>query len=264
MSCRCRCHLGGAYPSCDTGTEQPGGALSCSPCDGGRAVPAGQGISPCRYPGCRDGDGNPRLTQRTFCDRCENRYRKLIDWLVLDYVVLKRDMPAPTANPGAGSGHQSQKSKTFGHPAEWASDTAGDIAAWLNWTEDHVRDVSGHEPPPHPGVREISRVRHAYLYLTTPAQFDTLCMFDAAEDVAIEVNDLHRKVRTALGYTRGVQSLPTPCPWCDTAALVRDVGQVECRECGKVVGEKLYPWLTGWIIDQLIEQYDTQRAEKLA
>ena len=40
MSCRCRCHLGGAYPSCDTGTEQPGGALSCSPCDGGRAEPS--------------------------------------------------------------------------------------------------------------------------------------------------------------------------------------------------------------------------------
>lgn len=264
MPCTCRCHSygPGANITCDTGTEQPGGNLSCSPCDRGRGVPAGAGISPCRYPGCRDGDGNPRLTQRTFCDRCENRYRKLIDWLVLDYVVLKRDMPAPTANPGAGSGHQSQKSKTFGHPREWASITSAEIAESLNWAEDGLREVNGHEPPPHPGVREAGRVAHAHRYLT--AQFDALCRYDAAEDTAIELNDLHRKVRTALGYTRGVQSLPTPCPWCDTAALVRDVGQVECRECGKVVDEKLYPWLTGWIIDQLIEQYDTQRAEKLA
>lgn len=222
-------------------------------------------ISPCQFPGCTDNEGNPRLTDRTFCEQSERRYRRLLDWIVLDWVLLRTDLPTPVALPNNdGSDHQSPKSKIFGHPAEWASVTASEIASSLNWAEDALRDDAGHEPPPHPGVWEQGRVGHAWRYLTTPAQFDRLCTFDAAVDTAVELNDLHRKIRRMLGQTRIVQRLPTPCPWCDTAALVRDVGSIECRDCGKLIDEMHYDWLAGWIIDRLIEDYDTRGAVKLA
>lgn len=218
-------------------------------------------MGPCQYPNCKDKDGSPHLTQETFCDACQRRYRKLIDWLVLDWVLLRTDLPKPVVIGDATSATPS-KSKTFGHPAEWASVTSAEIADALNWAEDALREYQGHEPPPHPGVRESGRVAHAYRYLTD--QFTAACDFDAAVDTAVDFYDLHRKVRRALGYTRIVQWLPTPCPWCDTAALVRDIGRVECRECGKVVDEKHYGWFAGWIVDQLIEDYDTLKAAELA
>ncbi len=212
-------------------------------------------IGPCQYPRCRDADGNPRLTQATFCDSCQRRYRKLLDWIVLDYTLLRHDLPAPVRLEADGSDHAAPKSKSFGHPAEWASIKAAEIADSLNWAEDGLRDLLGHEPPPHPGSREVGRVAHAYRYLTD--QFAALCNYDAAADTAIELAELHHKVRRMLGYTRIVQLLPTPCPWCDTAALVRDVGSIECRECGKTVTETHYDWLANYLIDAIIDAYDT-------
>src|ERR1700743_1116471 len=36
-ACSCRCHVhSGSFTSCDIGSEQPGGLLSCTPCNGGR------------------------------------------------------------------------------------------------------------------------------------------------------------------------------------------------------------------------------------
>lgn len=214
-------------------------------------------VGPCRFPRCSRGDaGNPQLiTTGTFCEPCQRRYRRVLDWVVLDYSMLKRDMPLPARLPDDGNA-PAGRSKTFGHPAEWASVTAAQIADSLNWAEDHLRDVQHHEPPPHPGVAEGRRVAHAYRYLT--AQFGALCTYEAAPDTAAELSDLHHHVRRVLGYTRYVQHLPTPCPWCDVAALVRDVGNVECRECGRVIDEKHYGWLAGWAVDRLIEEYEAR------
>ena len=217
---------------------------------------------PCVYPGCRDHEGNPTLTDRVICGSSRRHYRRLLDWIVLDWVTLKHAMPTPTGASNSGSKHLSPKSKSFGHPAEWASVTTAEIADALNWAEDGLRDLMGHAPPPHPGVREAGRVAHAHAYLTSPRQFDALCTYDAAEDTAIELNDLHRKVRSLLGQNRRVERLPTPCPWCDIAALVRDVDQVECRACGKTVEEKHYTWFAGFLIDQMIADYD--RAQESA
>lgn len=218
-------------------------------------------VSPCRFPGCRDHNGDPVLTVDLFCSACRARYRTLLDRVVLDWVTLRSTLPTPARREGDGSKHTSQRSKSFGHPAEWASDTAREIADALNEAEDYLREALGHAPPPrHPGFRERNRVGHAYRYLT--AQFDRLISNDdrAAVDTAVQLGDLHGKVRSVLGLSLRRQTLPTPCPWCDVAALVRSVGSISCTECGKVIEEQHYDWLAGWIVDRMIDDYDTRRA----
>ena len=213
-------------------------------------------VSPCRFPRCRDKDGNPRLTSEpVFCLGCQSLYRKLLGWLVLDFLAL-RQFPSPARIEGDGSKHQEQKSKSFGHPAEWASDTMSEIAQSLNWAEDGLRDELGHEPPIHPYASEVILIRSGFNYLS--AQFQRLCTYSAAEDTAIEFDDLHRKIRRKLGHTRYVQRLPTPCPWCDVAALVRSVGQIDCGECGKSIADQHYEWFANLVLDAMIDAYDTR------
>ena len=121
--------------------------------------------------------------------------------------------------------------------------TCTEIASAFNWAEDGLRDYLGHTPGIRPDARENIVVAHGYRYLT--AQFDGLCVYPAAGDTATELADLHGKIRRHLGLTRWVQRLPTPCPWCDTAALVRTVGQIDCEMCGKTIDEKHYEWEAG-------------------
>ena len=215
-------------------------------------------VSPCTHPRCDRGDnGNRQLVVGGgMCDPCRSRYRREIDWLALDYVTLKTGFPSPARRSDDGARHG--KRDSFGHPAEWASDTARDIAQMLNWIEDGLREHLALEPPPHPGHAEPRLIAHAHATLT--ARFDALCTYPDAEDSATEISDAHWKIRRALGQSRFVQHLPAPCPWCDTAALVREVGSVSCRECGKVIDETHYDWLAGWLVDRMIEDYDAQKA----
>lgn len=210
-------------------------------------------VAPCVYPRCDDGHGDPELTGDGICDSCRRRYRRLLGWLAEDYVAVKTMMPAPV-RPAAGGRYVAASRRSYGHPAEWASDTAALIAYVLGWVEDGLRDTLGDEPPPHPRTVEAHRVEHALAYLT--ARFDALCVYPAALDTAVELVDLHALVRRSLGLTRFVQRLPTPCPDCGTAALLRSVGQIECGQCATVIREEHYPFLTRVVIDDLIRNYD--------
>lgn len=212
-------------------------------------------VSPCVYPTCDDGYGNPQLTTDVMCDRCRRHYRRVIDWLVLDYVEIKHSMTKPrfTKPTSVISGE-----KVYGHPAEWASDTARLIAQTLNWIEDGLREHLSHEPPPHPLAQERILVNHAYRYLSD--HFHDLCTYAAAEDSAVEIHDLHRSNRRALGYTRTAELLPTPCIHCNTRALVRTDAHVECRGCGIIIEEDHYGLLARHAIDSLIDAYDTRAA----
>lgn len=217
--------------------------------------------APCVYPRCDDGsvrdEKTPRLTRNVICNNCRKRYAKTLDWLVQDYATIKHELPAPARRPGDGSQHVSPKAKSFGHPAQWASDAARKIADSLNWAEDDLRDYRRDEPGVHPLVFEVHVVQRAYAYLT--AHFEDLCTFPQAGDLAAYLTDLHGKMRSSLGQTRLAEHLPTPCPSCDVKALVRSVGQVECANCKRVIAEEQYPFLTRLIIDDLIKAYDTRR-----
>jgi hypothetical protein len=216
-------------------------------------------VSPCVYPRCNDGHGNPTLTTQVMCERSRRHYRREIDWLVMDYVALKAGMPAPVRS---GTHERQSNLKSFGHPAEWASDQAAEIAQVLNWIEDGLRDHLGHTPPPHPFVRQNRLVSHAYRYLTD--KFDDLCTYPAAGDSAEEIHALHQKCRRLLGQTKFGQLLPTPCPACDAATLTRTTDSISCAECGETIREEHYAFMTRVILDELIDSYDTPKPTGLA
>lgn len=214
-------------------------------------------IRPCIHPRCDDGTGNPSLTTLTMCDPCRHRVTRTINWLIEDYTLLKTTLPTPVRASDTTPG-----TPTFGptgHPSEWASDTARLIAVTLNETENALRDHLGHDPAVHPHVPEPVMLRHAHRYLT--AHLDDLCTFPGARAAATEFGDLHHEVRRGTGQTRFQQRLPTPCPTCDVAALIRYTGHIICESCGRIIREEDYGLFAriaaDAALDDLIDQYDT-------
>jgi hypothetical protein len=64
--------------------------------------------------------------------------------------------------------------------------------------------------------------------------------------MALGLAALHRAARGMLGVTRAVISMPTPCPRCETATLVRPAGceTITCTSCGCTWTEPDYETLT--------------------
>lgn len=215
-------------------------------------------VTSCPYPGCRDGDGNPRLTQDVFCGPCQRRLHRLLLWLMLDYVTLRSQMPAPVSNNPV----RASNSREYGHPREWASDAAREITECLTWTEDAIRESLDLAPVDLRRAGEVLRVKTAFEFLSQ--RFNALLDYADVAEVAAELEDLHRKLRSRLGMTRFVQLLPVPCPFCETQALLRSVGEITCGDCGRVIREEHYDWLTGYLLDRMIEDYDTRKTEALA
>lgn len=216
---------------------------------------SGQTIGPCVYPGCRDLDGNPRLTRDTICDPSRRHYRTILDRLAVHYVLLRVTLPKPVPPPGERI--MRVAAKVYGHPAEWASDTARAIAEHLNDTHDALADHLHHDPPPHPGSREYGRVAHAHHYLT--AWFDQLCTMPGAGDTCEALHDLDRDVRRGLGKTDPRRHLPVPCPQCELLTLVRSLDsdgtdEVECRGCGHTIRAEHYGLWTRMLVDDVLDR----------
>jgi len=74
--------------------------------------------------------------------------------------------------------------------------------------------------------------------------------------------DLHRRCYSALGRTKLVHRLPTPCPWCDRPTLIRNNGAdwVECENCHRQIEEKYY----SWFVQVLVREEERHRAEERA
>jgi hypothetical protein len=210
-------------------------------------------IAPCVYPGCMDVDGNPRLTREVICGSSRRHYRMLLDRLVCHYKLLRADLPQ--FSPPTDERLMRVASREYGHPAEWASDAARSIADHLNWTHDALAEHLSHDPPPHPGSREVGRVAVAHHYLA--AWFDDLCVFPGAGDTATATYDLDREIRRGLGMTNPVWHVPLPCPvqTCGLLTLYRHAGEnecVECRACGQVIRPEHYGLLARMILDEMI------------
>lgn len=215
-------------------------------------------IAPCVYPNCRDHEGNPRLTAITICDYSRTHYRRRLTELVDDFITIATTLPQPiVADINARRG----KEGTPGHPRAWASDTLRTVAGTLDGIEDGLRDHLGHTPPAPPGtVREAHVVARAFTYLT--AQFDDLCTYPGAEDAAIEVEELTKQIHTALGRNKVVRRLPTPCPECNLATLVRSIDRnlvdsITCDNCGRTINEDHYGLYARMVLDDLIDLADT-------
>lgn len=211
-------------------------------------------IAPCPYPGCRDIDGNPRLTRDVICEPSRRHYHHVLDRLLLSYVLLRATLPQPAQTTG---NHRTKiTTREYGHPAEWASDTARAVADQLGEAHDGLAEHLHHDPPPHPGNREPGRVATAHHYLS--CWFAELCTYPAAADTAEALYDLDRDIRRGLGATTRQQHLPVPCPQCQLQLLVRNLertGQdtVDCLGCGHVIPASHYGWWARVLLDDVID-----------
>jgi hypothetical protein len=198
-------------------------------------------IGPCVFPGCRGEDGNPVLTALGICPDCQPKLHRLLTDVVLDYVNLKRNMPKPAPKSKAGRGSPSRAG--YGHPAEWASDTAAEIKEALFWFADELADFLLTPPPVMLGGDEAAAVNACYRFLLN--NFDFLARHGMAGHVSTELLELHQTVRQGMGHTRMGERLPAPCPSCDVAALIRrppararrgapplDPPPIRCANCG--------------------------------
>lgn len=220
-------------------------------------------IGPCPYPGCRDVDGNPRLTRDVICESSRRHYRKVLDRLALHYVLLRVTMPRPVATTGERV--MRVVAKVYGHPAEWASDLAASVADQLGDAHDGLADHLHHDPPPHPGSREYGRVAHAHHYLTS--WFDQLCTWPGAGDTAEALYDLDRNIRRGLGKTDPQRHLPVPCPECQLLTLVRSLDSdgtdaVDCRNCQHTIRAEHYGLWTRMLLDEAIDGATAGRAAR--
>lgn len=221
-----------------------------------------------------------------------HRLRRTLYWLVQDWIMLSRQLPAPVADRVRRSGNAR---RTYGHPAEWASDEASLIAeVFWSW-HDLVAEMRG-ERRPHPYVVGGRRVRRdqamivdAYHYLD-PRLDDLLAAgrilpvpyaradeweWDVADDAFDELFAMHGRIRARTGQSQVKQILPMPCPnsECGLKALERVIGMhtvdgadrqefVVCGACGYRVPEANYRFLTRVLLDQVLADGEQSNNEK--
>lgn len=212
-------------------------------------------VAPCNHPQCHDLDGNPRLTTTIMCPGCQRRTRQTLDHLLLDYATLRTQYPTPTSNTPTRRAPR----REYGHPAEWASDTARHIADLLDLASEALRDHLGHLPPPPRQRSETRVINHAYTTLTT--RLTDFCTQPGATDTITELNDLHHRIRAMLGHTRQRTLLPAPCPTCGSIGVTRTVNNdrsdtIECEHCGRTISEAEYGLYARILIDDLLDQPD--------
>lgn len=210
-------------------------------------------IQSCPYPGCRDLDGNPRLTRDGICEASRRHYSTVIDRLVLHYVLLRATLPKPVPPPGERV--MRVVAKFYGHPSEWASDTCRSIADQLGLAHEGLADHLHHDGPPHEGHHEGRRVAVSHHFLTV--RFHELCTYPAAGDTAEAFYDLDRDIRRGLGKTDPQRHLPVPCPRCELLTLVRSLDsdgtdEVICRACDHVIRAEHYGLWTRMLVDDML------------
>ena len=185
-------------------------------------------ISPCQYPDCKQDMGNPALTQNMFCDQCTHWFKRTLQWVLEDYTTLKTTLPRPFTTTTAARGG----TKTgYGHPREWASNLAQNIALWAGEVTNNYLQDFGYLP--YDLSTEQAAIRKAAE--SWPQWWDELAArWDGAGEFAEEARDYHRQARAGLGHTRMVTSLSAPCPRCDLKALVvvQGTDTVSCEYCG--------------------------------
>lgn len=188
-------------------------------------------IGPCCYPGCRDTNGDPELTQDVICARSRGRYRMVLDELVEYYIEIRDTMPKPRFT-GVRVYSRTAPRRSYFHPAEWASFQLEDIATLFHDWEDVLRE---HRSDGHATVAslEILRVENGHRYLTN--WFSELCTFPVAREAAEEFEDLHVGIKLGLQGRQRREHVYGPCKNCGLPRLyaIDGDGNVECAECNR-------------------------------
>lgn len=191
--------------------------------------------------------------------------RRTLYWLALDWINLTTTLPTPPKR------EQMRRSNTreYGHPAEWASDTAADIADKFTSWHDYLAEERGEKRPIIGAIvggrtfrsrveknqDERRRVVAAWKYLEP--RCEQLVQMVDYEDLR-ELPELHHRVRSTLGHFMPKYTLPIPCPneECGLRTLVRvqGVGQdfISCDSCGYTIKEVHYPLLVRMTLDAFL------------
>ena len=193
--------------------------------------------------------------------------RRTLYWLALDWINLRDHLPSPV---GQGGPKRTSNVKEYGHPAEWASDTAAEITDKLFSWHDYLAEERGERRPPigvafgtpqfqarvdNTAQDEQRRLVAAWKYLEP--RCEQLCQLVDHEALK-ELPDLHHKIRSALGQYVPKYTIPVPCPndECGLRTLMRVVGVgqdfISCDACGYMIKEVHYPLLVRMTLEAFI------------
>lgn len=194
------------------------------------------------------------------------RLRMTIYWLTLDWINLHDHFPTP-ANPSGAK--RTSNVKVYGHPAEWASDTARDIVDKLTEWHDYLAEHRNETPPRRKRMRinddgddvwtwavnEKQRLTKAWEYLEP--RCEQLAELVDAEALK-ELPDLHHQIRKVLGQFVPKYTIPVPCPSdaCGLRTLMRTMGVgqdfIVCDACGYAIKDTYYPLLVKMTLEAFI------------
>lgn len=199
-----------------------------------------------------------------------NKLRQTIYWLTLDWLYLTTHMPIPSTNDPT---RRRSNAREYGHPAEWASTQAAEIADILTSWHDDLAEHRGETRPRKArtrrkddgtdawiwAVNQRQRITTAWRYLEP--RIEELCQLHDHETLE-ELPNLHYRIRRALGHTKPRYTLPVPCPStdCGLRTLERCIGIgqdfIICGACGYTVRDdpagNNYRWLVRVCLDTLI------------
>lgn len=192
-----------------------------------------------------------------------NQLRRTLYWLALDWIHLSTDLPTPTSSGGP---KRSSNVKDYGHPAEWASDTARQIVDMLTGWHDYMAEHRNETPPRRKKMRvnadgcdvwvwavnDQQRLTSAWKYLEP--RVEQLAELVDKDDLQ-ELPELHHRIRSVLGQYVPKYTIPVPCPSdeCGLRTLMRvmGVGQdfIACDACGYMIKDVHYPLLVKMTLD---------------
>lgn len=182
----------------------------------------------------------------------------LLDRLLMDYVTLRATYPTPKIDSTRTA---PRGSRTYGHPAQWASDQARKIADCLDSSNEALRDHLNHLPPPHRNRAEARVVNYAYQSLKSRLEY--LPQWPGYEDFLTEARDIHYEIRRALGHTRQRSTIGLPCPNCSSIPVFRTLFDdhrdvINCEHCGYEVNETEYGLFVRIVLDDLLDSEEPQ------
>ncbi|MGB0877517.1 MAG: hypothetical protein ACPGXI_10710 [Mycobacterium sp.] len=192
--------------------------------------------------------------------------RRTLYWLTLDWIHLHEHLPTPTQSDGP---KRTSNVKDYGHPAEWASDTARDIADKLTSWHDMLAEHRNETQPRRKlmnrnkdgndiwtwAVNEQQRLTSAWRYLEPRCEQLTQLV---DKDALQELPELHHRIRSVLGQYVPKYTIPVPCPndECGLRTLMRvmGVGQdfIACDACGYMIKDVHYPLLVKMTLDAFL------------
>lgn len=199
-----------------------------------------------RGPHCtaRDVQGNPADAPRALCVRDEDELGRTLRAYPDDLVQLR--LAALAALPGTGlSEHTAGGAVEAPLPFRADLDELADLLvsttvewAWI------IASVSGVPGPP-PGRHYPGRALQHAVGILRPRMSVLMALqpwtvtrggepvdMDGG-DAALELFDLHHRVKAVIGVTRKVLHLPNPCPVCGVRALCHFAGEngLRCGSC---------------------------------